>query len=69
MEPSEEGLDDQTAAILAIVRSEGPVSPAHLLAVTDCCESDLHGRLQELRAAELVTVETVAGRTRYRARG
>jgi len=71
------GVPEPTRRVLAAVPDEaalavrlelvdgGPVAVRDLLARYDLCESDLHGRLAELRAAGLLEEATVAGERGY----
>lgn len=59
--------DDRSLGLLAVIVDTGPLSVVELLDETDMCESDLHGRLAEFRAAELIAETEVAGRRGYEA--
>lgn len=57
--------DDATLGLLVLLADRGPLPVRRLLDATDCCESDLHGRLGELRAAGAVEEVRVAGERGY----
>ena len=59
--------DDRSLGLLVVIVDSGPLSVIELLDETDVCESDLHGRLAEFRAAGLVAETEVAGRRGYEA--
>lgn len=59
--------DDRTLGLLVLIVDEGPLSVLDLMDGADMCESDLHGRLAEFRAAELIREVDVAGRRGYEA--
>jgi hypothetical protein len=59
--------DDRSLGLLAVVVDEGPLSVIELLDTADMCESDLHGTVTELRAADLIDEVDVAGRRGYEA--
>lgn len=59
--------DDRTLGLLVTVVDDGPLSMLELLADADMCESDLHGRIAEFRAAELLEEVEVDGRRGYAA--
>ena len=57
--------DDRSLALLLELDSAGPMAVRQLLSAYDFCESDLHGLLAELQAAELIEETTVAGERGY----
>jgi len=57
--------DDAGIGLLADLVDRGPVAVRDMLGAYDQCESDLHGRLAELRAAGLIEEATVAGERGY----
>jgi len=57
--------DEDALGLLLELVDGGPVAVRDLLARYDLCESDLHGRLAELRAAGLLEAATVAGERGY----
>ena len=57
--------DERALALLLEVDAEGPIAVRTLLAEYDFCESDLHGLLGELQAAELISETTVVGERGY----
>lgn len=57
--------DDATLEILFEIETNGPLPARDLLGRIDCCESDLHGIISELRAAELVTEIDLPGGRGY----
>lgn len=57
--------DERALGLLLELDAEGPVAVRTLLSSYDLCESDVHGMLAELRAAGLVTEESVAGERGY----
>lgn len=59
--------DDRSLGLLIDLVDRGPLAVRTLLDVDDFCESDLHGRLAEFRAAGLVNETTVAGERGYEA--
>lgn len=59
--------DERALGLLVLVVDEGPLSVRDLLARTTLCESDLHGRLAELVAADLLAEARVAGERGYEA--
>jgi hypothetical protein len=59
--------DDRSLGLLVTLLDRGPTPVRTLLAVTDLCESDLHGTLAEFRAAGLVEERSVAGERGYAA--
>ncbi len=59
--------DDRTLGLLVTVVDDGPLSVLELLDDADMCESDLHGRIAEFRAAGLVDEVDVDGRRGYAA--
>lgn len=58
--------DDATLEILFEIETNGPLPARELLGRIDRCESDLHGIISELRAAELVTEVDLPGGRGYR---
>ncbi|WP_280585704.1 hypothetical protein [Halorubrum sp. Boch-26] len=59
--------DDRSLGLLAVVVDEGPIAVIELLDTADMCESDLHGTVTELRAADLIDEVDVGGRRGYAA--
>lgn len=59
--------DDRALAVLLELDTEGPMGVRQLLSAYDFCESDLHGLLAELQAAQLIEETTVAGERGYAA--
>ncbi len=59
--------DDRTLGLLVLIVDEGPLSVLELMDGVDMCESDLHGRLAEFRAARLIREIDAAGRRGYEA--
>lgn len=57
--------DDRTLGLLLVLDSRGPLAVRELLAFDALCESDLHGTLTELRAAELIEEREVGGERGY----
>lgn len=57
--------DDQSLGLVVELVDRGPVAAADLFGAYDLCESDFHGLLTELRAAELVSEVQVAGARGY----
>ena len=57
--------DDRSLGLLIELVDRGPLSAVELLSTTDLCESDLHGLLTELRAAELAVETSVHGERGY----
>jgi hypothetical protein len=57
--------DEQGLGLLVELEDRGPLSVRELLGRCDLCESDLHGRVGELRAAELVRETDVGGERGY----
>jgi len=57
--------DDAGIGLLADLVDRGPVAVRDMLGAYDQCESDLHGRLAELRAAGLIEEAQVAGERGY----
>lgn len=57
--------DEHALALLLELDAEGPLAVRTLLARTDLCESDLHGRLAELRAGGLIEERKIAGERGY----
>ncbi|WP_418281347.1 DUF7346 family protein [Halorubrum sp. DTA98] len=59
--------DDRALGLLVVIVDEGPLSVLGLMDRVDLCESDLHGRLAEFRAAGLIDETEVSGRRGYEA--
>jgi hypothetical protein len=59
--------DDIALGLLLELVDQGPIAARDLLSAYDLCESDLQGRLAELRAAGLATAVTVADERGYEA--
>lgn len=59
--------DAAALGLLVDLHRRGPLAVRSMLTDYDLCESDLHGRLSEFRAAGLVTETTVAGEAGYAA--
>ena len=57
--------DEPALGLLVELVDRGPLPAVDLLAAYDLCESDLHGRLSELRAAGLAAEASVAGERGY----
>lgn len=57
--------DDVGLGLLADLTDRGPIAVRDMLGEYDQCESDLHGRLTELRAAGLIEEHSVAGERGY----
>jgi len=57
--------DEGTLELLCTLVDRGPTPATTLLDVAPYCESDLHGRLAEFRAAGLVSETTVVGEPGY----
>jgi len=57
--------DDRSLGLLIELVDCGPLPAVELLSTTDLCESDLHGLLAELRAADLVVETEVHGERGY----
>ncbi|WP_144901765.1 DUF7346 family protein [Halobellus captivus] len=57
--------DEQSLGLLVELADRGPISVVELLDAYSLCESDLHGRLSELRAARLIEEATVYGERGY----
>jgi hypothetical protein len=57
--------DDESLGLLIELVDRGPIAVVTLLGAYDYCESDLHGRLAEFRAAGLVEDARVAGERGY----
>lgn len=57
--------DDRSLGLLVVLVDAGPLSVTRLLDETELCESDLHGRLAEFRAAGLIDETDVSGRRGY----
>ena len=78
LETAASGIPEGTRRLLTAVHDErglglvleldrrGPLSVRTLLSAYDLCESDLHGRLGELRAAGVIEEVEVAGERGYR---
>lgn len=58
--------DERTLGLLLEIDERGPLAVGALLDGYELCESDLHGRLGELRAAGLVEETRAAGGRGYR---
>jgi len=61
--------DDRTLGLLCDLVDRGPTAIRTMLDAYDYCESDLHGRLAEFRAAGLLAETTVAGEPGYEPTG
>jgi len=59
--------DDRSLGLLVELVDAGPLSVREIMDASDLCESDLHGRIAEFRAAGLVAEVDVAGRRGYEA--
>lgn len=59
--------DERALGLVIAVVDGGPVGVRDLLAETTLCESDLHGLLAELVAADLLSETRVAGERGYEA--
>ncbi|WP_394741501.1 DUF7346 family protein [Natronococcus roseus] len=60
-------VHDETAlGLLVELGKRGPLGVREMIGVYDCCESDLHGRLTVLTAADLIAETDVAGERGYR---
>ncbi|ELY52069.1 DUF7346 family protein [Natronococcus jeotgali] len=60
-------VHDETAlGLLVDLGERGPLGVREMLDAYDCCESDLHGRLTVLTAADLIAETDVAGERGYR---
>lgn len=57
--------EERALALLVELDAEGPMAVRTLMAEYDFCESDLHGLLGELQAAELIAEVTVVGERGY----
>ena len=57
--------DESALGLLVELVDRGPLPVVSLLDAYDLCESDLHGRLTEFRAAGLATEARVAGERGY----
>jgi hypothetical protein len=57
--------DEHALALLLELDAEGPIAVRTLLAQTDLCESDLHGRLAELQAGGLIEERQIVGERGY----
>lgn len=57
--------DDAGVGLLADLVDRGPVAVRDMLGAYDQCESDLHGRLAELRAAGLIDEAKIGGERGY----
>jgi hypothetical protein len=57
--------DDETLGLLLELVDRGPIAVRDLLGEYDMCESDLHGRLTEFRAAGLTEEANVSGERGY----
>ena len=58
---------EQMLGLLVELEAHGPFSVREILGRYDLCESDLHGRITELRAAGLVREADVGGERGYAA--
>lgn len=58
--------DEATLGLLLELDERGPLAVRSILATFDFCESDLHGRLAVLTAADLLEETAVAGERGYR---
>ena len=56
---------EETLGLLLELDADGPVSVREILGRYDLCESDLHGRITELRAAGLVREADAGGERGY----
>ncbi len=59
--------DDVGLGLIVDLVDRGPIAVRDMMREYDQCESDLHGRLAELRAADLVKEAHVAGERGYAA--
>lgn len=59
--------DERALGLLVLVVDRGPVGVRELLGTGTLCESDLHGRLTELVAADLLEETSIAGERAYEA--
>ncbi|MFB6220391.1 MAG: hypothetical protein ABEH90_03035 [Halolamina sp.] len=57
--------DEQSLGLVIELVDRGPVAAVDLLGAYELCESDFHGVVTELRAAELVSERQVAGERGY----
>ncbi len=57
--------DERTLGLLVDLVDRGPTPVRTLVDASEFCESDLHGRLAEFRAAGLVAETAVAGEPAY----
>lgn len=57
--------DERALGLLVELDERGPLAVRELLGAYELCESDLHGRIAELRAAGLVAEAEVAGERGY----
>jgi hypothetical protein len=57
--------DEAGLGLLADLADRGPVAVREMLGSYDQCESDLHGRLAELRAAGLIEEATIVDERGY----
>ncbi|MCU4925023.1 hypothetical protein OB905_03355 [Halobacteria archaeon AArc-dxtr1] len=57
--------DERTLGLLLELAERGPTGVRTLLSTTDYCESDLHGTLTVLVAADLLAETTVSGERGY----
>ncbi len=58
---------ERMLGLLLELDSDGPISVREILGRYDLCESDLHGRIAELRAAGLVQEADIGGERGYAA--
>lgn len=58
---------EELLGLLVELDDRGPRSAREILDLCDLCESDLHGRLMELRAAGLIRETDVSGERGYEA--
>ena len=58
---------DRAVGLLADIAARGPLGVRRMLDEYELCESDLHGALGELRAADLLAETRVAGERGYEA--
>ncbi len=58
---------EDVLGLLLELDAEGPLSAREILGRYDLCESDLHGRITELRAAGLVQAADINGERGYAA--
>lgn len=58
--------DEDGLGLLVELGERGPLGVRAMMDTYDCCESDLHGRLTVLTAADLIAETTVGGERGYR---